>query len=183
MAETSKALPIPRIVSLQSDNPGNNGLSLWQWPRQCPKMSNNVWPLWHKNRQMRRRGRPNSWKWWNFRKKSLCHHPIIHSHKNQPSLDISSSPNIGTIWHKRSLGKSFLQATQNLKIWEFGRTGIGRVQIRKCIALQIIRPNVMPGCYKWDRIVVNAGVWPNNVAKILKGESKLTITIKVGVFS
>ena len=48
MAETSKALPIPRIVSLQSDNPGNNGLSLWQWPRQCPKMSNNVWPLWHK---------------------------------------------------------------------------------------------------------------------------------------
>ena len=28
MAETSKALPIPRIVSQQSDNPGNNGLSL-----------------------------------------------------------------------------------------------------------------------------------------------------------
>ena len=48
MAETSKALPIPRIVSLQSDNPGNNGLFLWQWPRQCPKMSNNVWRLWHK---------------------------------------------------------------------------------------------------------------------------------------
>ena len=58
------------------------------------------------------------------------------------------------------------------------------MQIRKCIALQIIRPNVMPGCFKSDRIVVNAGVWPNNVAKILKGESKIiTCVIRVGVFS
>ena len=32
--------------------------------------------------------------------------------------------------------------------------------------------------------MVNADVWPNNVAKILKGESKIiTCIIRVGVFS